>query len=73
MLVKETVVSWLLLVVYVFPKAYIRNKLWQYIWQLGSIVNIAWVVAGDVNKPLDNDDKRGGKPVNQNLANKLKS
>lgn len=72
-LVKEQGTPWLILVVYASLKAYIMNDLWLYLRKLGSIVNIAWVVAGEVNQPLDIGDKKGGKPFNQTLAHHLKS
>lgn len=62
---------WLLTMVYASPKAYIREELWQYIRQLGAVVNIPWVLIGDVNQPLDSCDKRGGRPVNRHLASRL--
>lgn len=58
---------------YASPQADLRAALWQYMSQLGCVVNIGWMVVGDVNQPLDSIDKRGGQPVNQNLANQLRS
>lgn len=40
---------WLLTVVYASPKALVRDELWLYLQQLGRVVDIPWVVIGDVN------------------------
>lgn len=72
-LVKEPLgCHWLLTVVYSSPKAYVKEELWQYVRHLGAVVHIPWVLIGDVNQTLDSCDKHGGRPVNRQLASKLR-
>lgn len=35
-------------------------------------MNWLWVIIGDVNQPLEEKDKRGGRVINRNLASKLR-
>lgn len=64
--------TWLLTVVYASPNYQIREKLWQHIIELEYVINFPWVVIGDVNQPLETKDKRGGRPINMKLAEKLR-
>lgn len=63
---------WLLSVVYASPRPLERDVLWAYLRQIGVVVNIPWLLIGDVNQPLNSCDKQGGQPLNQRLANSLR-
>lgn len=64
--------TWILIMVYASPNYQIWEQLWQYIIDLGCVVNWLWVIIGDVNQPLEEKDKRGGRVINRNLASKLR-
>lgn len=64
--------NWLLTVVYASPLFQFRNHLWHYIGEMGSIVDIPWVVIGDVNQTLDHWDKHGGRPIHWDRAAALR-
>lgn len=51
--------NWTLTIIYASPQHHNRKHLWQYIGEMGKIVNTPWMVIGDVNQPLDNWDKYG--------------
>lgn len=40
---------WLLFIIYASPQPNVRENLWHYLRELGSLVRIPWVVAGDCN------------------------
>lgn len=63
---------WLLIVVYASPNYQVQEELWQHIMELSYVVNLSWVVIGDVNQPLKAKDKRGERPINRHLATKLR-
>lgn len=63
--------SWILSIVYASPRATECAILWDYVRELGAIVNIPWLLIWDVNQPINACDKRGEKPINQRLANQL--
>lgn len=63
---------WLLIVVYASPNYQVQEELWQHIMELSYVVNLSWVVIGDVNQPLEAKDKRGERPINRHLATKLR-
>lgn len=63
-LVKDGLSShWVLTVVYASPHFPTREFLWQYLEAVGTIIKLLWVILGDVNQPLHESDKRGGRPV----------
>lgn len=64
---------WLLSIIYASPQPLLRDQLWQYIAQLGTFVQIPWVLAGDCNQPLVDADKIGGRPINSGRAAKLRA
>lgn len=58
-------------VVYASPHFSFRQQLWNYLHQLGLIINVPWVILGDFNQPISPQDKFGGSPFNWNCAQKL--
>lgn len=71
--VKENVMpTWMLTVVYPSPRATSQEELWEYLEQLGCVVDVPWVVVGDVNQVLDSSDKSGGNQINWTQATKLR-
>lgn len=63
--VKENVMpTWILTVVYPSPRATNQEELWEYLEQLGCVVDVPWVVVGDVNQVLNSSDKSGGNQIN---------
>lgn len=41
-----------------FPEA-----LWQYVRQLGTVIEVPWLLVGDFNQVLSEEDKLGGRAV----------
>lgn len=39
---------------------------------MGQLINVPWVLIGDVNQPLERADKMGGKSINPTFASKLR-
>lgn len=64
--------AWLMTIIYASPKPLLREELWNDLRKLGGIVNIPWVLLGEMNQPLDQGDKMGGRPVNQMNARMLR-
>lgn len=62
---------WLLSTIYASPQAMNRLTLWVYLSQLGTVVNLPWLLISDTNQSLESRDKVGGKPVNRQLAAKF--
>lgn len=65
--------NWLHTVVYASPNYMIREDLWNYITELGKVVNMPWVMLGGINQPLEAKDKHAGRPINRKLATRLRS
>lgn len=40
---------------------------------MGQVINVPWLIVGDVNQALEVSDKRGGHPINQLQAGKLRA
>ena len=55
--------SWLFTAVYVSPRTAERHILWNNLINIGELHNLPWVLAGDFNEPLSEDDKFGGRAV----------
>lgn len=54
---------WLLSTVYESPMATYRQHLWEYLLQLGNLVDIPWLMLGDFNQILHPSEKKGGSLV----------
>ena len=59
-------VSWLLSAVYASPRCAERRILWNNLMKVADLHNMPWVIVGDFNEPLVNDDKFGGRAVSMN-------
>ncbi|XP_050248751.1 uncharacterized protein LOC126696003 [Quercus robur] len=58
--------SWLLFVVYASPRLAKRSILWENLSTLSEMHSLLWVIAGDFNEPLNDEDKFGGRGVSVN-------
>ena len=57
--------TFLLTVVYASPNFTKRKFFWEYLQNLATVVSLPWVLLGDFNDMLSNDEKMGGLPVNR--------
>ena len=58
--------SWLFTAVYASPRTAERHILWENLNKVAELHNMPWVLAGDFNEPLLNEDKFGGRAVSVN-------
>ena len=61
--VLATNLSWIFSAVYASPREVERNILWENLIKVAELHNKPWVIAGDFNEPLLDEDKFGGRPV----------
>ena len=61
--VLATNLSWIFSAVYASPRNVERCILWENLIKVVDLHNKPWVIAGDFNEPLLNEDKFGGRPV----------
>ena len=61
-------VIWLFSIVYASPRCAERHILWNNLMKVADLHNMPWVIAGDFNEPLVNDDKFGGRAVSVNSS-----
>ena len=57
--------TFLLTAVYASPNFTKRKFFWEYLQNLAIAVSLPWVLLGDFNDMLSNDEKMGGLPVNR--------
>lgn len=62
-LITNDSISNLISLVYASPSASIREQLYKYVENMAYYVNIPWILVGDFNMVLSQEDKRGGRPV----------
>ena len=55
-------------VVYASPIYTKRQVLWENLSKTADLHNKPWIVAGDFNEPLADEDKFGGRPVSINRS-----
>lgn len=60
--------SWLFTAVYASPRTAERHILWDNLNKVADLHNMPWVLAGDFNEPLINEDKFGGRAVSVNRS-----
>lgn len=60
--------NWILFAIYVSPKSEERKILWENLAKVSELYNLLWVMAGDFNEPLVDEDKFGGRGVNINQS-----
>ena len=63
MKVRPSNLSWLFTTVYASPRSAKRHILWNNLIKVADLHNMPWVIAGDFNEPLMEDDKYGGRAV----------
>ncbi|KAL4621362.1 hypothetical protein ACB092_06G222000 [Castanea dentata] len=60
--------SWIISAIYASPRSEKRGILWNNLSKVAKLHNKPWVMAGDFNEPLIDEDKFGGKGVNVNRS-----
>lgn len=58
-------------VVYASPHYVLRSSLWGYLKTLGNLIAIPWLLVGDWNQVISQEDKLGGRPVTSSLTSSL--
>ena len=58
--------NWILFAIYASPKSGERKILWENLAKVAELHNLSWVMAGDFNEPLVDEDKFGGRGVSIN-------
>ena len=58
--------SFLLTTVYASPNFNKRKFFWNYLQNLANVVSLPWVLLGDFNDMISDDEKMEGLPVNRN-------
>nr|XP_023924361.1 uncharacterized protein LOC112035761 [Quercus suber] len=66
--VKNSDHSWLFTVIYASPRSAERHILWNNLNKVADMHNMPWVLAGDFNEPLQEDDKFRGRLVSVNRS-----
>ncbi|XP_050259843.1 uncharacterized protein LOC126704898 [Quercus robur] len=64
--------SWLFFAVYASPRFEERSILWNNLSALAELHGMAWVIAGDFNEPLVDNDKFGSRVVSVNRSLQFK-
>ena len=64
--------SWILTCIYASPRFVERKLLWGNLSNVALLHDLPWVILGDFNELLSNDDKSGGNPINMNRALRFK-
>lgn len=52
--------TWVMTIVYASPTPYNRKELWNYLNQVAGIINHPWILAGDFNEIIAQNEKIGG-------------
>lgn len=60
--------NWLFTAVYASPRSAERHILWNNLIKVSELHNLPWVMAGDFNEPLIEEDKYGGRAVSVNRS-----
>ena len=66
--VRSSNLSWIFSAIYASPKSEERCILWENLAKVAELHSLSWVLAGDFNEPLIEEDKFGGKGVNVNRS-----
>lgn len=56
--------KWLLTALYASPNGNPRNQLWQQLSAFNTSENVPWLIIGDFNEILCQEEKWGGRPFN---------
>ena len=70
--VRSSDISWLLSAIYASPRLAERRILWDNLKTVAHLHNLPWLMIGDFNEVLSDDDKFGGNHVNLNRALEFK-
>ena len=66
--VRNSRLTWLFSTIYTSPRSEERSIFWDNLAKVVELHNLPWVMAGDFNEPLINEDKFGGRGVNINRS-----
>ena len=66
--VRNTRLTWLFSAIYASPRSEERNILWENLAKVAELHKLPWVMAGDFNEPLVDEDKFGGRGVSINRS-----
>lgn len=66
--VRTSNLSWFLIAIYASPRHVERQVLWSNLMKVAELHNMPWVMAGDFNEPLVEDDKFGGREISVNRS-----
>lgn len=64
--------SSLISLIYASPQGSMREKFYHYVEDMASYVNLPWLLVGDFNQVIRQEDKRGGRPVGGVEVDRLK-
>lgn len=70
--IRSSNLSWIFNAIYASPRSAERCVLWNNLSRVVDMHNKPWVLAGDFNEPLVDEDKFGGRPVSINRSLLLK-
>ena len=71
--VRSSNLTWLLSAIYASPRLAERRILWENLKTMAHLHNLPWLMLGDFNEVLCDDDKFGGNHVNLNRALEFKN
>lgn len=57
---QDSPMPWLLSAIYASPNPLYRQDLWEYLFCLGRVVNVPWLLLGDFNQILISSENKGG-------------
>ncbi|KAK9997218.1 hypothetical protein SO802_021904 [Lithocarpus litseifolius] len=63
--------SWLFTAVYASPRSAERQILWNNLMKVAELQNMPWVIVGDVNEPIMEDGKFGGRAVSATVGHHI--
>ena len=66
--VRKSNSNWLFTVVYASPRTAERFILWNNLIKIAKLHDMPWVLTGDFNEPLTEEDKFGGRAVSVNKS-----
>ena len=66
--VRPSNLSWLFTAVYANPRSAKSHILWNNLIKVADLHNMPWVIVGDFNEPLMEDDKFGGRAISVNQS-----
>ena len=66
--VRSSNYSWIFFAIYASPRSEERVILWENLAKVDELHNLPWVLAGDFNEPLLDEDKFGGRRVSINRS-----